>query len=346
MRILIIGGTRFIGPHVVNRLVTVGHEVTVFNRGKTECNLPVGVDRITGDRNHLAEFRDAFRKNRPDVVLDMIPVTQQDAQIVVDSFGGIAKRIVAISSQDVYYAYGVLIGIEDNIIQRIPLKENAALRKRLFPYRGETPRPDDDPQKKLDDYDKILVENVYMRNPDLSGTVLRLPMVYGPRDGQHRLYEYLKRMDDNRPAIILELESAKWRWSRAYVENIADAIVLALLNDKAKNRIYNIAEQEALSTAEWIKAIARVVGWKGKVVIAQQDELPPDMHPTFNTRQHLVVDSTRIREELGFKEEISQNISIERTVEWERCNPPANIDTRQFDYKTEDDVLKKLGIKH
>jgi nucleoside-diphosphate-sugar epimerase len=183
-----------------------------------------------------------------------------------------------------------------------------------------------------------------MQNRSLAGTVLRLPMVYGPQDGQHRLFEYLKRMDDDRPAIILELESAKWRWSRAYVENVADAIVLAILDDKAKNRIYNVAEQEALSTAEWIKAIGRVAGWNGRVVIAQQDDLPRDMHPTFNTRQHLVVDTTRIRDELGFEENVTKDQAIRRTVDWERRNPSAKIDPKQFDYKAEDEVLKKLRV--
>jgi nucleoside-diphosphate-sugar epimerase len=151
-------------------------------------------------------------------------------------------------------------------------------------------------------------------------------------------------MDDGRPAIILELEAAKWRWSRGYVENIADAIVLAVTNDKAKNHIYNVAEQEAFSTAEWIKAIGKVVGWKGRVVIAKQDELPKNMHPTFNAKQHLVVDTTRIREDLGYREVLSQDEAIRRTAEWERNNPPAKMDPKQFDYESENELLKELGI--
>jgi nucleoside-diphosphate-sugar epimerase len=42
-----------------------------------------------------------------------------------------------------------------------------------------------------------------MGTAGLPGTVLRLPTVYGPGDYQHRLFEYLKRMDDGRPAILL-----------------------------------------------------------------------------------------------------------------------------------------------
>lgn len=49
MRILVIGGTNFIGPHVVRRLVEDDHEVTVFNRGRTESELPRVARHVRGD---------------------------------------------------------------------------------------------------------------------------------------------------------------------------------------------------------------------------------------------------------------------------------------------------------
>ncbi len=76
--------------------------------------------------------------------------------------------------------------------------EDAPLRDRRYPYRGEVPRATDDPERWLDDYDKILVEQAVMGELSLPGTVLRLPMVYGPGDLQHRLFPYVKRMADRR----------------------------------------------------------------------------------------------------------------------------------------------------
>lgn len=73
----------------------------------------------------------------------------------------------------------------------------------------------------MDAYDKILVERAVMGDADPVGTILRLPMVYGPGDPQHRLFQYLKRMDDRRPAILMDEGAAGWRWSRGYVENVA-----------------------------------------------------------------------------------------------------------------------------
>jgi nucleoside-diphosphate-sugar epimerase len=56
MRILVVVGTRFIGPHVVGRLVGSGHEVAVFHRGQTRADLPPSVRHLRGDRRHLAGY--------------------------------------------------------------------------------------------------------------------------------------------------------------------------------------------------------------------------------------------------------------------------------------------------
>ena len=200
MRILVIGGTRFIGAAAVRSLHGMGHEVTVFYRGRephTQADLPAGVVHVRGDRRRIAEHAADLRRLAPDVVLDMVAMTERDAHDLVAALDGTVPRLVAISSQDVYRAHGRLIGREPGPPDPVPLDEEAPLRERLYPYRGETPRPADDPRQWIDDYDKILVERVVMGTPDLQGTVLRLPMVYGPGDGQHRLFEHLKRMDNH-----------------------------------------------------------------------------------------------------------------------------------------------------
>jgi nucleoside-diphosphate-sugar epimerase len=147
----------------------------------------------------------------------MIPCTKQDARTLMSTFRGIARRVVAISSGDVYRAYDRFHGKYPGPPDPVPLMEEAPLRQRLYPYRGETPRSPDAPNRWVDDYDKILVEQVVMGNPDLPGTILRLPVVYGPGDRQHRLFPYLKRMDDGRPAILMDEGLAQGRCSRGYV---------------------------------------------------------------------------------------------------------------------------------
>lgn len=341
MRVLIIGGTRFIGPHVVRHLIgaQAGHQVTLFHRGQTEAqDLPPGVRHIYGDRRDLPAFLDEFRELKPQVVLDMIAYNEDDALTVVRTFKGLAERVVALSSADVYRAYGYLLRLQSGTPDRIPLDEDAPLRDVLYPYRAKAAGTDDLAYS----YEKILVERAFMSDPELPSTILRLPAVYGPGDFQHRFFEFVKRMDDGRPFILLEEARSRWLWTRGYVETVAAAIALAVIDVRATGRIYNVGEQDALSEAEWCRAIGQAAGWKGEVVIVPKDLIPAGMFGDFALEHHLVVDTRRIRQELGYGEHISRDEALKQTIEWERAHPPEEIDPQQFDYDAEDAVLEKL----
>jgi nucleoside-diphosphate-sugar epimerase len=94
--------------------------------------------------------------------------------------------------------------------------------------------------------------------------------------------------------------------------------------------------------AEWIGKIGQTVGWKGRIVLVPQGRLPEPISWGINTDQDIVVDSTRIREELGYHEHISPDEALKRTIAWERANPPEKINPKQFDYETEDAILAEL----
>lgn len=345
MRVLVIGGTRFIGPHVVRQLAGMGHEVTVFHRGKTEADLPPQVEHVHSEQASIPmmHFPNALTDPVPDVVLHMIPIGERDARAVMSAFTGRARRIVAISSGDVYRSYGVLHRTEPGPLEPLPITEETPLRQVLYPNRGETPRSEDDPNRWDDEYDKILVERALMSEPTLPGTVLRLPFVYGPNDGG-RLTGYIKRMDDGRPAILLERGMAGFRGTWGYVENVAAAIVLAVIDERATGRIYNVGEPDAPPMADWVRTVGRVAGWNGDVIEVARDRLPE--HLTWgdcNWDQHWVMDTTRIRWELGYEEPIPRDEALRRTINWERANPPQEIDPQRFDYPAEDGVLAKLS---
>jgi nucleoside-diphosphate-sugar epimerase len=344
MRILIIGGTAFIGPHLAHELQEAGHAVTLFHRGKTEANLIPEIEHIHGDQSDLPDFADRFRDLSPSVAVHMVPGCAQDAWTFMRTFRGIARRVVAISSMDVYQAYNRLIGIETGPPDPIPLREDAPLREVLYPFRGIEEQPGDDPEARRwgEDYDKILVEKIVMGEPGLPGSVLRLPEVYGPFDRQHRFFHYIKRMDDDRPAIFLGEEHSKWRWSRAYVENVAHAIATVVMDERSARRIYNIAEPEAIPEAVWVQRIGKEAHWKGMVISLPNSRLPQHLQQEYAWEHELVLDSERIRRELGYQEVISQDEGLRRTIAWERANLPAGADPASFDYEAEDKVLATL----
>jgi nucleoside-diphosphate-sugar epimerase len=344
MRILVIGGTGFIGPHVVRRLSSLGHRVTVGHTGQHEVDLPPEVEHLHHPslarvgRDSIDAVGSDIDRLQPDVVLDMAPLTEADARLLLNLVRGKAGRVVAISSQDVYRAYGVLIGKEPGPLEPMPLTEDSPLRPSWYPYRGEKPKPADDPRRWTDDYDKIPIERAFLETPELPGTILRLPAVHGPRDG-HRIFDHLKRMDDSRPVILLEERVARWRWTRGYVENVAHAIALAVVDERSSGRIYNVADPVAYPEAEWVRKIGRIAGWHGQVVVLPTERLPAHLRQTENVAQDLVADSSRIRDELGYVETIDEDEGLRRTIAWERSAPPDVFDPALFDYAAEDAAL-------
>ncbi len=159
------------------------------------------------------------------------------------------------------------------------------------------------------------------------------------------MFEFLKRMDDGRRVIMLDEVYAGWRGSRGYVENVVSAIALALTNERATNRIYNVGEKNALSIAEWIQAIGSAAGWEGTILTVSKDRLPPHLQDEANLSQDWVVDTSRLRKELGYSESIPLNEGLKRAVAWERAHPPQEIDLKQFDYAAEDALVTQLNAE-
>jgi nucleoside-diphosphate-sugar epimerase len=340
MRIIVIGGTGFIGSHVVARLAAE-HEVTVVHRGKHPGALPASVHYVIGDRDRLAELPAGFRRNQPDVVLDMIAGDELQARAVVEAFRGIAGRLVTTSSIDVYRAYEIGLGLAPGPLEPVPLTEESQLRTALYPFRnrpaGSVPFDWVTP-----DYDKIIVERIARSEPSLRATILRLPMVYGPGDPLHRFHGFLKRVDDGRAAIPIDETWAKWQSPMGYVEDVAAAIALAVTNAAAAGRTYNIAEADALSWADWARAVGQAAGWSGRVVALPRDRTPKHLIPPFRAEQHWAALSSRIRDELGYRETVTRGEALARTVAWERAHPAA-FDGAAFDYAAEDLAMLSPG---
>jgi nucleoside-diphosphate-sugar epimerase len=143
--------------------------------------------------------------------------------------------------------------------------------------------------------------------------------------------------------MLFEDKYASWRGPRGYVENVAAAIVLAAVDPRAAGRVYNVGEGESLTELEWAERIAAAAGWSGRFVKLPAAQMPPHLLLPGNTDQHWTIDTTRIREELGYREPVPQADAIRRTIEWERANP-AESSPHAFDYGAEDAALRQAGV--
>jgi nucleoside-diphosphate-sugar epimerase len=163
--------------------------------------------------------------------------------------------------------------------------------------------------------------------------------VYGPGDSHHRLFPYVKRMADGRPAILLTEGQAEWRWTRGYVENVAAAVAHAAADDRAVGRVFNVGETAALSEAGWVRAVGRECGWGGEVAPVPPGLLPAGMAPDYDWSYHLATDTRLLCEQLAFVEPVARDEALRRTLAWEREHPPGEGQGGLFDYPAEDAAL-------
>ena len=119
MDLLILGGTGFIGPHLVRHAVARGHRVTIFTRGRRNPDLPAGVVRLTGDRNGQLG---ALEGKRWDAVVDDSATNpewvRQSTQLLKDAVG----RYLFTSSTGVYYPY-LTRGLDESVPPHLDVKD-------------------------------------------------------------------------------------------------------------------------------------------------------------------------------------------------------------------------------
>jgi len=340
VKILLIGGSGFIGQFAAQQLQQSGHQVTIFHRGKTRA--PEGTEEILGDHNFLQDHQPEFRRQKFDVVVDFVLSSGRQAQQLMDTFRGITGRVVGLSSMDVYRAWGVFYNMEPGGLQELPLTEDSELRTSRNTYPPEALKRARSVYAWIDEeYDKIPVEQAVLGEPRLPGTVLRLPMIYGPGDPVHRFHPILKRIDDGRKHIIFADDVAPLRTPRGYVADVGAAVALAATASHAAGRIYNVCETESFGELDWARKIAAAIGWQGEFVVLPPDRTPQHLLWPGNTAQHLVASSHRIRKELGYQELVSREKAIRRTIEWERADPPS-APTAQFHYEAEDEAMAQF----
>jgi 2'-hydroxyisoflavone reductase len=110
MKILILGGTRFLGRHLVDAALAAGHEVTLFNRGKSNPGLFPNIETIIGDRGQDIE---KLSGRAWDAVIDVAGYVPRIARLSAQGLEGSARRYVFISSISAYAGFSK-VGINES----------------------------------------------------------------------------------------------------------------------------------------------------------------------------------------------------------------------------------------
>jgi len=322
VRIVVLGGTRFIGRAIVEELFRAGHDILVVHRGNLEPDDMPSVSHLHCDRSELTAHRQELAAFEPEAAIDCRALSRADAETALAALpAGI--RLVAISSMDVYRAFGA--AIEGQETDPVPLDEESSVRSERYPYRGKSPD--------RYDYDKLDVEDVYLPR---GATSLRLPMVYGPRDYQLREEFILRRVRAGRPRI--PFGAGTWLACRGYVGDIARGARLALESASTAGLALNLCEDRTYSMTMWSRMILEAAGSGAELVRVADEVLPEDLKQTGTVSQHIAATARRARALLGWTTSDPVE-TLGATVSWHLAHPPSNPDS---DFSADDRALGTL----
>jgi nucleoside-diphosphate-sugar epimerase len=289
IRVLILGGTRFFGLELVHRLSERGYDVTVLTRGRTSAELPPSVEHLRGDRRDEASLRAAIGSRTWDIVVDNIGFTGPESDIALRVFEGRTGRFLFTSTAAVYYCLKDLV---------CPFKETDT---ETFPLREEART---DPRMSYG-YGKLQAERVLLtayRDRGFPVTILRLPIVIGPRDFTLRAYSYWIRIKDGAPLILPDGGRLAWRFISS--GDVVRAFFAVMENDRSVGQVYNVAQEEIVSLREWVKLSAKILDRPVELINIPSEWLSaqgitPDFSP-YTVARSWILDIAKAQRELGW----------------------------------------------
>jgi UDP-glucose 4-epimerase len=328
VRIVVLGGTRFIGRAISEELAAAGHELLIVHRGRSEPESLSAAEHLHVDRAELETARERLREFHPDAAVDTYALTREDAEAALAALpAGLA--MVAISSVDVYRAFAAIHeGVQS---EAVPLDEESSLRADRYPLRGEEVEVPSDVD--LHRYEKLDVEDPYLAS---GAVVLRLPFVYGEHDHRRREEFILRRVRAGRERI--PIGTGTWLGSRAYVREVARAARLAIQSG-LRGEVFNVCERRTWPLRVWAERILEAAGSEAELVEVSDALLPDDMDEK-GVRQHLLVSGEKARHVLGFEHGDPQE-AVRRSVAWHLENPPAGASE---DFSEDDRALAAVRV--
>ena len=238
MRILVIGGTLFIGKLLVARLLEAGHEVTLLHRKVGNPFGPKVADAVA-DRNDAAAVKSALAGSRFDAAYDFVydwerGTTAEQVEATARAVPGELSRYIFISS---IAAYGEGLNHDEEDELAPASHPNSYVRNKA-------------------ESERALFR--LHRSSGFPAVPFRPPFVYGPENPYYREAFFWDRIRWNRPVIVPGDGSRLMQF--AYVKDLVAACLAALQNPSAPGRAYNIGDHSPVTHLEAVSAFAVACG--------------------------------------------------------------------------------------
>jgi len=299
MKVLVVGGTRFVGLRLVRLLVASGNDVTLLNRGKTQAPLPLGLKRLYADRRDPVSVLQALSGRDYEAVFDF---TGYDTR-------GIEPLIQALSGRIGHYVFQSTCGVYSES-EIVPILESFP---KAFDAPGNVPTG-----KyiigKIQSEDYLLNAN---RSLGFPITIIRSPEIYGPENWMHeREFSFFLRLTQKR--TILVPGDGKSLLHFVHVDDVAKAHLLAATRDASIGEVFNVAGPDAITIDGYIDLLAQSVNVtpvKKYLPIELLRKLDKPVFP-FRSDRSVLYGINKAKDNLHFKPHFGITAGLQHTYEW------------------------------
>jgi UDP-glucose 4-epimerase len=311
MRILIVGGTRFVGVYLTQLLVQQGHEVVLFNRG----NRPVpvaGVEQITGDRTNAPQLQEKLAQENFDAIFDNNGRELSDTQPLAEIFQNRVQHFIYMSSAGVYLKSDLLPHVEGDAVD--PKSR----------HRGKQET------------------EAYLQQAGIPFTSIRPTYIYGPRNYNDLEAWFFDRIVRDRPIPIpgngLHITQL------GHVQDLARAMTKVLGNPQAIGQIYNVSGDRFVTFDGLARACAVAAGKspdKIKIVHYEPKKFDFGKRKTFPLRvQHFFASIEKAIAQLNWKPEYDLISGLKDSFQNDYL--ASGRDKAEIDFSVDEEILHSL----
>lgn len=309
MRILIMGGTRFIGVALTKALAEAGHEIVLFNRGNKPAPIE-GVTQIHGDRTDATQLKEKLTNEQFDAVFDNNGRELSDTQPLAEIFRDSVRHFVYVSSAGVY------------------------LKSAQMPHReGDPVDPKSRHKGKHETED-------YLASSGIPWTSIRPTYIYGPQNYNDLEAWFFDRIARDRPIPIPG--NGEHFTQFGHVKDLAAAMAAVLGNDKAIGQIYNVSGDRYVTFNGLARACAEAAGKSPdslKLVPYDPKQFDFGKRKAFPMRvQHFFTDVHKAMDDLNWQPEFDLVSGLKDSFQNDYL--VSGRDRAEIDFAIDEEILK------
>jgi 2'-hydroxyisoflavone reductase len=251
MKVLVIGGTLFIGRQLVAGLLKADHSVAILHR-RSRHDLSKRVENLVADRNDPAAVRRVIGERRLEVVFDNVYDWER---------GTTAAQVEATA-----------LAMGNHLERYIFMSSVAAYGDGLNHYEGDPLAPDNHPESYV--RNKAMSERALLRLHRKTGfpvVTFRPPFVYGPENPFYREAFFWDRMRAGRPIIIPGDGTRLMQF--LFVKDLVRALLRSIEVEAAVGEAFNIGNPKPVTQVEAVREMARIAGKKPELVRVPRERI-------------------------------------------------------------------------